>query len=182
MRKIVLVFGLISGIIMSGLLAGSMLLPDATHFQYGMALGYASMVLAGLLIYFGVRQYRDTVAGGVLGFWKACQVGGLIAFVAACCYVVTWEVEYRTVASGYITAYNEHHLAEARAAGATEAQLADQKAQNDKFAAMYENPFIRAAFTFLEPLPVALVMVFASAGLLRRRPGGSSGATLPAAG
>lgn len=179
MRKIVLVFGLISGFIMSGLLAGSMLLPDATHFEHGMLLGYASMVLAGLLIYFGIRQYRDTVAGGAISFGKACQVGALIALVASCCYVITWDIEYRTYASGYITSYNGHQLEQARAGGASETELAAQEARNAKFAQMYENPFIRAAFTFLEPLPVALIMVLASAALLRRK-NGSTPAIAPA--
>lgn len=171
MRKIVLVFGLISGIIESGLLAGSMLLPDATHFKHGMLLGYASMVLAGLLIYFGIRQYRDTVAGGAISFGKACQVGALIALVASCCYVVTWDIEYRTYASGYMTQYSAHQIDQARAAGATEAELAAQQEQMSKFATLYQNTLFRAAVTFLEPLPVALIMVLASAALLRRKPG-----------
>ena len=33
---------------------------------------------------------------------------------------------------------------------------------------LFRSPFIKAAYTFLEPLPVALVMSLVSAGLLRR--------------
>ena len=34
---------------------------------------------------------------------------------------------------------------------------------------MYQNPVINAAFTILEPLPVALVIALVSAGVLSRR-------------
>ena len=52
------------------------------------------MVLAFLLIYFGIRSYRDNVAGGTVRFGRAFAVGALIATVASVCYVATWEVIY----------------------------------------------------------------------------------------
>ena len=52
------------------------------------------MVLAFLLIYFGVRSYRDNVAGGRVGFGRALAVGVLITTLASVCYVATWEVLY----------------------------------------------------------------------------------------
>jgi hypothetical protein len=34
----------------------------------------------------------------------------------------------------------------------------------------YENPLWNAAFTFIEPFPVGLVITLISAGILRRKP------------
>ena len=45
------------------------------------------MVLAFLLIFFGVRSYRDNVAGGRVRFGRAFAVGASIAAVASVCYV-----------------------------------------------------------------------------------------------
>ena len=42
-------------------------------------------------------------------------------------------------------------------------------AEMKKFAEMYRNPLINSAITFLEPLPVGLVIALVSAGILRRR-------------
>jgi hypothetical protein len=42
-----------------------------------------------------------------------------------------------------------------------------------EFAKLYQNPAINAAITFLEPLPVGLVMAIVSAGILGRRRGSS---------
>jgi hypothetical protein len=38
----------------------------------------------------------------------------------------------------------------------------------DEFAKLYHNPVINAAITFVEPLPVALIVAFVSAGVLSR--------------
>jgi hypothetical protein len=38
-----------------------------------------------------------------------------------------------------------------------------------KFKQLYENPFFNAAITFLEPLPVGLIMTLISAAILRKR-------------
>ena len=39
-----------------------------------------------------------------------------------------------------------------------------------QFKEWYDNPFFNAAITFLEPLPVGLVVTLVSAGVLRRKP------------
>jgi hypothetical protein len=168
-RKIIVTFGLIAGVLLSAFMSLGFLIPGAHDFDGGMYYGYASMVVSLLLVYFGVRQYRDTVGGGQVSFWKACQVGASIAAIAGLCYVITWEILYRTVASGFIAEYSAHTLAKAQEAGASAAEIAAKQAEAAEFATMYANPFIRAAFSFLEPLPVGLIFTFASAGILSRR-------------
>jgi hypothetical protein len=72
--------------------------------------------------------------------------------------------------SDYIEKYQARELEKARRSGESEAQIAAKKAEMDKFAEMYRNPFFNTAVTFLEPLPVALVIALVSAGILSRRP------------
>lgn len=169
MRKIVLTFGLISGVIMSALMFGNLSFHDRIGFDYGLVVGYASMVLAFLLIYFGVRSYRDEVAGGRVSFGQAFKVGFLIMLVACVLYVIGWEIAYPRFFPDYLSQYAEHVLEKARAAGATEAELAAQQAELSQFAKLYENPLVRAGMTMLEPLPVGLVFSLLSAWLLSRR-------------
>jgi hypothetical protein len=127
------------------------------------------MVVAFLLIYFGVRSYRDNVSGGSVRFGRAFAVGTLIAVVASLCYVATWEVIYFKFAPDFYAKYSAHVLEKARADGQSEEAIGKKKAEMDKFAKMYKNPAINAAITFLEPLPVALVVALVSAGVLSRR-------------
>lgn len=169
MKKTVLTFGLISGAILSAMMLATVPFMDAIGFDRGAIIGYMSMVLAFLLIFFGVRSYRDNVAGGTVRFGRAFTVGALIAVVASLCYVATWEVIYYKVAPDFVTNYQAHALERARASGASEEAIALRKAELDRFAELYRNPAINAAITFLEPLPVALLVVLVSAGVLSRR-------------
>jgi hypothetical protein len=169
MRKIVLTYGLIAG----GILAATFLIAlgfhDAIGFERGLVVGYTSMVLAFLLIFFGVRSYRDNVAGGRVGFGRALAVGVLIGVVASCCYVLTWEVLYFGMKSDYIEKYQAHMIEKAQKAGESPEAIAAKQAEMANFAQMYRNPLINSAMTFMEPMPVALVMALISAGVLSRR-------------
>lgn len=177
MKKIVLTFGLLAGAVLSLMMAITMLFFDQIGFDKGEVIGYTSMVLAFLLIYFGVRSYRDNVAGGAVGFGRALAVGTLIVVVASTLYVATWQVLYRTVASDFMSRYQLHAIEEARRDGASEEAIAHKKAEMERFAELYKNPVVNIAFTFLEPLPVGLVIALVSAGVLsRRRAGEQAGA------
>jgi hypothetical protein len=179
MKRIVLTFGLISGAIMSGMMLATVpFLDRIIDSDFGAVIGYTSMVLGFLLIYFGVRQYRDNVAGGRITFGRAFGVGALIALVGSLCYVATWEAIYfGGLAPDFTEKYAAHAIAKARADGASESQLAKRTAEMEKFAALYRNPALNAAMTLLEPLPVALVISLVTAGVVSRR--GREGAPAP---
>ena len=175
MKRTVITFGLISGAVMSAMLLLTIPFQDEIGFDRGAIVGYTSMVLAFLLVFFGVRSYRDNIAGGTIGFGRAFKVGAMIAVVASLCYVATWEIVYFNFTPDFMEKYNAHVLEKARAEGETEAELARRKSDMDRFAELYRNPAINAGVTFLEPLPVALVMTLVSAGVLsRRRKGGQA--------
>ena len=182
MKKTVLTFGLIAGAILSAMMLITLLFQDRIDFDKGAIIGYTTMVVAFLLIYFGVRSYRDNVAGGTVGFGRAFAVGALIAAMASLCYVATWEVIYFKLAPDFMVKYQAHILEKARASGESEAAIAKKKADGEKFTKLYDNPAINAAMTFLEPLPVALIVALVSAGVLSRRRKSGIGEVAPARG
>jgi len=170
MKKTVLTFGLIAGAILSVLMVLSIVVfKDAIGFDRGEIVGYTSMVVAFLLIYFGVRTYRDNVAGGTVSFGRAFALGGLIAVVASACYVATWEVIYFKFMPNWGVEYRDHLVAKARAEGKSDEAIAKKKAETERFLEMYKNPVFNVAMTFLEPLPVAVIVALVSAGVLSRR-------------
>ena len=155
--------------ILSAMMLITFAVQDTIDFERSEVIGYTSMVLAFLLIHVGVRTYRDNAEGGAIGFGRAFKVGALIAVVASLCYVATWQVVYYRLAPDFMTQYEAHILEKARENGETETQIAKRKAEMDKYAAYYQNPAINAGITFLEPLPVALIIALVSAGVLSRR-------------
>jgi hypothetical protein len=182
MKKTILTFGLISGAILSVMMLLTIPFHDAIGFDRMEIIGYTTMVLAFLLIFFGVRSYRDNVAGGTVRFGRAFAVGALIGLVASLCYVATWEVMYFKFMPDFVTKYQAHTLEKARRDGESEEAIARKKAEMDKFAEFNRNPAINAGITLVEPLPVALIIALVSAGVLSRRRKGVVGAERMAAG
>jgi NADH:ubiquinone oxidoreductase subunit 6 (subunit J) len=54
--------------------------------------------------------------------------------------------------------------------GATQAQIQQQMAANKSNGEMYRNPLFNAMFTYLEILPVGLIMSLLAALILKRKP------------
>ena len=90
MKRIVLKYGLISGAILASMTA--VLLPlcmtGVMDFAVNEVIGYCAMVLAFLLVFFGIRTYRHDVGGGAITFGRAFGVGILITLVTCGVYVL----------------------------------------------------------------------------------------------
>ncbi|MEP6742192.1 MAG: DUF4199 domain-containing protein [bacterium] len=171
MKKTVLTFGLISGAILSLMMLATLPFLDKIGFDKGELIGYTTMVLSFLLVFFGIRSYRESVGGGAITFARAFSVGILITLIACVCYTVTWEIIYFKLAPGFVEKYTNYILEKLRSSGASQ-QVIDAKIQEMKsFKAMYDNPLINAAMTFLEPFPVGFIMTLISAAILRKRRG-----------
>jgi hypothetical protein len=169
MRKIVLTFGLIAGAILSVMMLLTLPFLDQIGFDEGAIIGYTTMVLAFLMVFFGVKSYRDNVAGGRVTFGRAFAVGLMITAVASACYVATWELIYYKVAPDFGDKYAAYAVEKARTSGATEEQLTEKTKQMTEFKEMYRNPLVNISLTFLEPLPVGVLITLVTAGVLSRK-------------
>ena len=168
MKRVVLVFGLLAGAVLSVMLVVQIAFIDEIGFDRGEIVGYTTMVLAFLMIYFGIRSYRDHVYGGTIGFWKAVGIGLGITLVAAVCYVTTWEVIFYWFAPDFIEKYGVYVVEKAREAGASPQELAAKTADWVRYNEMYKNPLINAGITLIDVLPVGIVLTLISAAILRR--------------
>jgi hypothetical protein len=169
MKRAVLRFGLASGAVMSLLMLATLPFQDEIGFENGALVGYTGMVLAFLLVYFGVRSYRDREGGGAIGFGRALAVGVLIAVVSSACYVATWEVIFFAFQPDFLDKYSAYAIDKARKSGESDAAIEKKKAEMAEFAKLYRNPAANAAITFVEPLPVGLLFAVGSAVALRRK-------------
>src|SRR5688572_3357466 len=148
MKKIVLTFGLISGAILAAMMLVTFPFHEQMGFDNAEMIGYTTIVLAFLLVFFGVRSYRDNVAGGHVTFWRALQVGILITLVSSACYVATWQLVYYKLAPDFSEKYAAHYLEKQRQSGATTAELEATAQQIETFRTWYRNPLVNVAITF----------------------------------
>lgn len=181
MKKVVIVFGLLSGAISSAMMFLTVPLENngTINSHNGYVIGYTTLFLSFLLVFFGIRSYRQN-AGGTITFGRGFSVGILITLISCVFYVASWEVISSRFMPDFAQKYAARTISEMREKGATEAAIAAKKKEMDKFVEMYKNPLFKVAMTFIEPFPVGLVMTLVSAAILRRRSTAPVGGVAPA--
>src|SRR5437899_6816811 len=124
MKKVVIVFGLISGAISSAMLFLTMpfVKSGAINNHNGYIIGYTAIVLSLLLVFFGIRSYREN-AGGTITFGRAFSVGILITLISCVFYVASWEVIYFKFMPDFADKYAAHAINDMREKGATDAAI-----------------------------------------------------------
>lgn len=168
MKKTVLTFGLLSGLLSAGMMAATVPFIDDLGTK-GAIVGYTAIVISFLFVYFGVRSYRDNAAGGQLTFGRGFTVGLLITLISCCFYVAAWEVVYFNFMPDFATKFGAQQIEQLRQSGATQSAIDAMTKKMADFKAMYDNPLMNAAMTFTEPFPVGLLITLISAAVLRKK-------------
>jgi len=168
MTKIVLTFGLISGAIAALMMLVAIPFIGRVPFEYLTAFGYTTFVICFLMVFFGIRSYRENVGGGTITFGRAFKVGILITLISCVIYVISWEFIQHNFLPDFLDKYSNYMVEKQRAAGATPEQLNVVVQENQKFMEMYKNPLIRFASSMMEAFPVGLLITLLSAWILKR--------------
>ena len=169
MRKTVLTFGFISGAVSSAMMLLTLPFIDTIGFDHGEILGYTLIIAALLPVYFGIRSYRDNVAGGIVTFGRALLVGLLISAISCLCYVITWEFIYFKLTPDFGEKFSAYAIEKVRKSGGSPQVIAETTQQMKMFKEMYDRPLVNAAITFLEPFPIGVVVSAISAAVLKKR-------------
>ena len=168
-KKIILTFGCLSGLLTVAMMFATLPFIDDIGFEKGAIVGYTSIVISFLFVFFGVRAYRQSLDGAPLTFGNAFGVGILITVISCVFYVASWLVMYNYFMPDFVDQYGTYVLEKLRASGATQAAIDAKLSELAQFRTMYSNPLLVIAFTFLEPFPVGLLMTLISAVTLRTR-------------
>jgi hypothetical protein len=169
MKKTVLTFGLISGAFSSLMMVATVPFAHRIGMNHALILGYTTIVLSFLLVFFGIRSYRDNVGDGQITFTKAFAVGISITLISCIFYVVTWEIIYFKFMPDFMDNYGALTIEKLKASGASPAAIQEKVQQLKKLREQYENPLFNSLMTFIEPFPVGLAITLISALALRKR-------------
>jgi len=180
MKKTVLTFGLIGGVVIAVLTLGTLPFAKKIGFDKSMFVGYTVMVLSFMMVFFGIRSYRDNIGGGTISFGRAFAIGALIVLITSICYVVNWEIMYFKFMPNFVNDYSNYMIEKMRAAGATQPAIDAKLQEMKQLKQMLDNPFLNAAMSFIEPLPVGLIITLISSLILRKRGKGPSPSNEPA--
>jgi hypothetical protein len=167
LRKIIF-YGLIAGVVVgAALFATTVITQGQPPPDYGMALGYLTMLIALSAVFVGIKRHRDGERGGVIGFWPAFGMGLAISLVASLLYVLSWELALAVTRVDFAETFANAMLERQRAKGLSAEALAGYAADMETFKVRYANPLFRMPMTFAEIFPVGLLVSLVSAGLLR---------------
>ncbi len=165
MKKIVLVFGTIIGLVFCANI-GFMVYwmyhnPDLKGSDI---VGYAVMVVVFSLIYIGVRNYRNKELDGFISFGRAFKTGSLIALLGSAIYVAAWLFSYYLFVPDFMDVYSDYVLK-----NCTPEDLPAKTKEMADFKELYKNPLFVILITFSEVLPIGLVVALVSALILKRK-------------
>lgn len=123
MKRTVLTFGLISGAVAILTLMVTIHFIRAKELGTADVLGYSSMVLSALLVFFGIRSYRENAGAGRMTFGRGFAVGLLITVVACVCSVVGFEIIYFKLMPDIGEMFSACMVERLRASGGTPLQI-----------------------------------------------------------
>lgn len=170
MRKKILVFGLIAGLICIAWPLGLITFDKSCNYEYGELFGYLTMLLAFSMIAVAVKNVRDKDLGGFITFGRAFRVGLLVTLVASTVYVLIWLLYFYGTDSNFMEQYSAHMIEQLKSSGLSQKAIDKQIQEIHEFEKMYQNPFFNALITYTEIIPVGLLISLISAAILRKKP------------
>jgi hypothetical protein len=172
MKKIIVVYGLIAGLIVSAVMVVSTGMycnnPNANMTQ-SMIYGFTAMIVAFSMAFVGIRNFRNKLNAGVISFGKAFQIGILIVLIASTIYVLAWEIDYHLFFPDFGDKYAGKMIEAAKSKGVTSAELAKTTTEMNNFKVQYKNPLYRIFMTYIEILPLGVVITLISALILKKK-------------
>ena len=170
MKKTVLVFGLIAGLIVSAVMAlSTLILKKNQHaFEYGELLGYSSMLLAFSMIFVAIKSYRDRYNHGTISFKHAFLMGLGVATIASALYVVTWVFIYKFIFPDFIQVFTKCSVEKMQAQGKSAAEIQEMNKQMAYMFSYYDTWYGLVGITFMEIFPLGLLVTLICALVLKR--------------
>ncbi|PLX22832.1 MAG: DUF4199 domain-containing protein [Marinilabiliales bacterium] len=168
MKKIVLTFGIIAGIIVSAMLLISFI-DGMVDFESGKVVGYLTMIIALSTIFFGIKTYRDKHQNGSIKFGKAFKMGLYISLIASTMYVASWMILANTTAKGFMDDYYTYSVEQLHKSNLSQEEIEIKIKEIKEFQEIYKKPAVMAGFTYLEILPIGLIISLLSASILKRK-------------
>lgn len=168
MKKTILrfgVYGIITIFILSLLiwsLIGSM--DDVT----GEIIGYSSMVISLLFVYFGIKHFRDKENNGIVTFGKALLIGILISLMVSLAFGILDVIYVKFINPEFMTDYYARNLEQLQASLPVE-EFEIKKAELESEKEMFLNPFIHFFIMSMMVFVIGFIISMLSALILQRK-------------
>lgn len=167
MKQIVIKYGMYGVAVMFIISVAAFVIFKNNHnWELQEIIGYNTIVLSLLFVYFGIRQWRDKYNGGELSFWRGIGIGTLISLFPSVAFgLLTW-IE-GLIDPEWQDKYYAHYIEKVKKTTppqelqATLQEIAEQRE-------MFASPIAQFSFMFLTVFVIGFIISIISALILRR--------------
>ena len=169
MKKTGLIFGPVSSVMMAAMYVLFCLARDSGNIILSQILTYTAVVLLFMMLFFGIKYYRDKAHSGFISFGKAIRVGIYISLVSSLCSAMIWMILYEPVFKDFMAQHTATLIEKLNASRASVADIAAKKEEIIKHNDLYNNPFLRAGIIFIQGFPVEVIMAVIDAFVVKKK-------------
>ncbi|QCX01394.1 DUF4199 domain-containing protein [Aggregatimonas sangjinii] len=136
--------------------------------KWGEVIGYSSMVVSLLFVYFGIKHFRDKENKGVVSFGKALLIGMLISLMAALAFGILDLIYVKFVNPDFMTDYYTGQLEQLQIdLPADEFEIRKSELESEK--AFFMNPLLHFFVMSMTVFVIGFIISLISAMILQRK-------------
>ncbi len=168
MKSTIIRYGLYSGGLMTLLFALSWISFGHDNYEVQEVIGYATIIVGLVFVYFGLRKYRDIINGGKLTFGEGLKVGLLIVLIPSVMIGILDALYIGIFDPEFIDRYFEYMIEQARTDSSPaefEAALQSLESQREMFA----NPAVVGLVMFLTVFLIGIIITVISSFILQKK-------------
>ena len=168
MKPTALRYGLYGSLVLLGLfLLNYALLDNSIDYGTQEIIGYLTIVLSMIFIFFGIRHYRDHINMGRLTFGEGMKLGLLIALIPAIFFGLFNLLYVEVIDPGWREEYYSHYIEQVKANTAPEAQQKELDSL-EKQREFFSSPVMTFLVMFATVFIIGVIATIISALTLRR--------------
>lgn len=131
-------------------------------------IGYVTIILSLLFVYFGIRHWRDNYHAGSLSFAEGLKLGTLITLFPSVAFGLFSLIEVNVLDPDFNDKYYAHYIQKVKASTPPDQlQATLQKLESEK--EMFASPFMQFAIMFMIVFLIGIVITVISSLILQRR-------------
>lgn len=168
MRKTVLRYGGYAVLLMAILFALSYTIFSGFGYAGQEAVGWSSIILANVFVFFGIKYFRDKVNNGLLSFGQALKLGLLISILPSIAFGLFNVIYIAWIDPQFNEKYYGRMVEEAKASTPPDklaAVIADMEKQKEFFSSVP----MQFLVMFLSVFMIGLIVTIISAFILKRK-------------
>jgi len=167
MKKTILRFGLLGIITICVLSLLNWSLVGSVDNTVGEILGYSTMVVSLIFVFFGIKHFRDKENNGLVTFGQALLIGVLISLIVSFAFGILDLIYVKLVNPEFMTEYYEGMLEEAKSLPT--AEFENRKAELESEKEMFLNPIMHFFIMSMMVFIIGFIISLLSALILQRK-------------